>query len=137
MTATLLLHNIGMPSVWVCGVFLAIFLYLLSVFVRLMVRYGTADGARRAVAYLLLCVASFVFVVYDEGMTAQAFAFALTLPMSLLFSKGGEAVDRIPALVFCAVSNASAFLILFGLYRRSRRAKETAAAAYDARARAR
>jgi len=126
VAALFLLHNIGMPPFWVCGAFLLILIYLLSVVIRLMVGYGTADGARCAVGYLLVCVASFAFVVYDGEMAAQASAFALTLPLSLVFARGGEAADRIPALVFCAVANASAFLILFGLYQRARRAKGAA-----------
>lgn len=127
-TALLLLHNIGMPPVWVCGVFLLVVLFLLSVVIRLMVSYGAADGARRAALYLLLCVASFVFLVFDEGMTAQAIAFTLTLPLSLVFAKGLDAVDQIPLLVFCSVANASAFLILFGLFQRRRRAEGAATA---------
>jgi flagellar biosynthesis component FlhA len=117
-----------MPPFWVCGVFLLVVLYLLSVVVRLMARHGTADGARRAVIYLLLCVASFVFLALDDGLASQVTALVLTLPLSLVLAKGGDTADRIPTLVFCAVANASTFLILFGLYQRARRSKRAAAA---------
>lgn len=116
-----------MPPFWVCGVFLFIFLYLLGVVVRMAVGYGTVDGARYAGVYLLACLVSFALVAYDDRTAAQASAFTLTLPLSLLFSYG-EAVYQIPALVFCSLANACAFLILFGLYQRARRA----AAAEDA-----
>ncbi|HVF67808.1 MAG TPA: hypothetical protein VM914_09105 [Pyrinomonadaceae bacterium] len=128
VTALLLLHNVGMPPLGVCLIFLLLVLSLLGFVVRLMVRHGTADGARCAVVYLLMCLASFVLVAYDDRMAAQASAFTLTLPLSLLFADGGDAVDRIPALVFCSLANACAFVIFFGLYQSARRARRAAAA---------
>ena len=129
MRAVFLLHNIGMPPFWLCVLFLVIVLLILGVVIRLITRYGTADGARYAFTYLLLCAASCAFVAYDEGPASQVAGLCLALPLSLLVKGGGgDPAGLIPGLVFCSLANASAFVILFGVYQRARRATASAAA---------